>query len=64
MMRVFTLILALCLLPTATGCQPEVSRDELGTVLEEVPVVTGSEEPYELPELDVRDTNKQKESTQ
>jgi hypothetical protein len=35
----------------ASGCGPDVSRSDLGTVVYEVPTVAGADEPYQLPEL-------------
>lgn len=43
-------VLLLAFLPLY-GCGPEVSRDELGEVVFEVPVVPGAEEAYPLPNL-------------
>jgi len=37
--------------PLSWGCGPSGDRDDLGTVLEEVPEVSGAEEPFEMPEL-------------
>jgi len=36
----------------ATGCGPRLSRQDLGTVLEEVPQVPGSDEPFRVPGLE------------
>jgi len=38
-------------LPLLWGCGPSVDRDDLGTVLEDVPEVPGSEDPFKMPEL-------------
>ena len=43
---------AVCLAGAAGGCGPEVEREDLGTVVFEVPVVAGSETPYPIPDLD------------
>jgi hypothetical protein len=42
-----TLLLTLML----PGCGPKLSKTELGTVVFEVPQVTGADKPYEMPEL-------------
>jgi hypothetical protein len=36
---------------TTTGCGPNVSRSDLGTIVFEVPTVAGAEEPYRLPDI-------------
>jgi hypothetical protein len=41
----------LFLLASLVGCGPQVSREELGTVLKELPKVPGAGQPYEMPEL-------------
>ena len=43
--------LALLTLPFISGCGPELSQDDLGTVIYAVPKVAGSEEPYPMPQL-------------
>lgn len=50
-MRLFWICASLSLLIAAAlpGCGPAVSRDELGTVVFDVPKVEGAEEPYQLP---------------
>ena len=42
----FVVLAAALVLP---GCGPELSEEELGTIVYEVPKVSGSEAPYELP---------------
>jgi len=42
--------LMVCLL-LASGCGPTVSREDLGTILDEIPEVPGAEKPFKLPEL-------------
>jgi len=37
--------------PLLWGCGPSVDEDDLGTVVEEVPEVPGSDKPFEMPEL-------------
>ncbi len=49
-MRLFR-SLTFCLLLMA-GCGPAVPREDLGTVLDEVPKIPGVGQPDELPELD------------
>jgi hypothetical protein len=45
-------LLAFCVLSLAgTGCGPAVSREELGTVLEQIPKVAGAQRPFPMPEL-------------
>lgn len=41
-------LLALC---AVSGCGPELSEEELGTVVFEIPDVPGADEPYEVPDL-------------
>jgi hypothetical protein len=41
----------LILLLLLGGCGPELSKHELGTVVFEVPKVSGSEGPYPMPQL-------------
>ena len=48
-MRRFIGILA-CL-ALLTGCEPSPPED-LGTILDEAPEIPGTDEPYEMPELD------------
>ena len=43
--------LTFCLLLVA-GCGPAIPREDLGTVVDEVPEVPGTEEPYEMPALE------------
>ena len=38
--------------PPLAGCGPAIPPEELGTVLEEVPEIPGSEKPFEFPESD------------
>lgn len=45
------LVAVLSALPVVPGCDSGVSRDELGTVLFEVPEVAGADELYIMPEL-------------
>ena len=45
---VFSLSILLLFL---TGCGPQLSKQDLGTVEFQVPRVAGSEEPYPLPQL-------------
>ena len=33
------------------GCGPELSKQDLGTVVFEVPKVAGADKPYEMPQL-------------
>jgi hypothetical protein len=40
---------SLVILVSLTGCGPELSKSDLGTVVFEVPKVSGSEEPYKMP---------------
>ncbi len=52
--RSFALILltaVLAVFPSLWGCGPQVSEEELGTVLNELPEVPGADEPFEMPEL-------------
>jgi hypothetical protein len=42
------LALLLSFSPVA-GCGPAIAPEDLGTVLEEVPEVPGTQQPYELP---------------
>jgi len=37
--------------PLLWGCGPSIDKDDLGTVVEEVPEVPGSDEPFAMPEL-------------
>jgi hypothetical protein len=39
------------LLVLLAGCGPELSKADLGTVVNDVPKVAGSEEPYQMPQL-------------
>ncbi|MCD4727728.1 MAG: hypothetical protein K8R46_08705 [Pirellulales bacterium] len=41
------LVLSICL----AGCGPELSERDLGTVVDEMPKVAGSEKPYPMPQL-------------
>jgi len=41
----------LILLLLMGGCGPELSKRELGTVVFEIPKVSGSEGPYPMPQL-------------
>ena len=43
------MVLLCCLL--GLGCGSGVSEDDLGTIVTEVPLVPGGEEPHPLPEL-------------
>ena len=43
---------SLGLLSTIIGCEQRIPKDELGTVVFEVPAVPGSDKPPPLPELD------------
>lgn len=38
-----------------TGCDPSVPPEDLGTLLDEAPEIPGTDEPYEMPELDRSD---------
>ena len=40
------------LLISLSGCGPELSKQDLGTVVFEVPKVAGADEPYRMPQLD------------
>lgn len=40
-----------CLLFLLSGCGPELSKQDLGTVVFEDPQVAGSDEPYLMPQL-------------
>jgi hypothetical protein len=33
------------------GCGPRLSVDELGTVVDRMPLIPGTERPYEMPQL-------------
>lgn len=48
MRRFLGLIVCLLLL---VGCGPAVSKEDLGTVLDDVPEIPAAEKPYEMPEL-------------
>jgi hypothetical protein len=39
------------LLVSLGGCGPELSKEDLGTVVFEVPKIAGAEEPYQMPQL-------------
>ena len=39
------------LLLLLSGCGPELSKTDLGTVVYELPKVAGSEQPYQMPQL-------------
>ncbi len=45
---VLSLLLFVVLL---SGCGPELSKNDLGVILPDVPKISGSDEPYQLPEL-------------
>ncbi len=60
MRRVIGISLFLTLL---TGCEPSVPPEDLGTILEEAPEIPGTDEPYEMPELD-RPAAEEKSSSQ
>lgn len=45
--RLAALIVLMCL----TGCGPELSQQDLGHVVYEVPKVAGADKPYPMPEL-------------
>ena len=49
--RIRWIWLALAALATLLGCEPTVSREELGQIVYEMPAVPGAERPYELPDL-------------
>jgi hypothetical protein len=51
------LLVSLVLLP---GCGPELSKNDLGTVVNELPKVAGADEPYHMSQLDVPEQNKDK----
>jgi hypothetical protein len=46
----FALLTSLMLLCLA-GCGPKLSKQDLGTVVFEVPKVAGAQKPYQLPQL-------------
>jgi len=48
MRQFFGLVACLLLI----GCGPGVSKDDLGTILEEVPEVPGAEQAFEMPQFD------------
>ena len=45
------LVLGLAVWIAVPGCGPNVSQSDLGTIVFEVPTVTGADEPYKFPEL-------------
>jgi hypothetical protein len=47
------LLVPIGLLPfTLTGCGPRLDSSEFGTILHEIPKVTGADKPYPMPQLD------------
>jgi hypothetical protein len=46
------------LLVTLGGCGPELSKSDLGTVIFEVPKVSGADKPYPMPKLTPPDEKK------
>lgn len=44
-------LMVLLILASLAGCGTEVSKDDLGTVVFEVPKVAGADKPYEMPQL-------------
>lgn len=46
---------ALLVLPWTVGCSPAIPEEELGTIHNDVPVVPGADQPYEMPELEEPD---------
>ena len=50
-MRNLLCLLILILLVLVGGCGPELSKQELGTVVFEIPKISGSEGPYPMPQL-------------
>ncbi len=48
----FVWVVALLLpLVAISGCGPEVSRSDLGTILDQTPQLPGTDEPYALPKV-------------
>jgi hypothetical protein len=41
----------LAFLVLLAGCGPELSKNDLGTVIYDVPKVAGSDQPYPMPQL-------------
>jgi hypothetical protein len=41
----------LLILVALSGCGPQLSKEELGSVVFEVPKLAGSDEPYKMPQL-------------
>jgi hypothetical protein len=46
-----TLSATVVLLSAVSGCNPGVSKKDLGTVVFKVPKVPGADQPYKLPKL-------------
>lgn len=45
------LAFSIFLISAVVGCRPSGPTEEMGTVVHEMPVVEGAEEPYIIPEL-------------
>jgi hypothetical protein len=51
-----SILLGLTALLPIVGCESRIPKEELGTVVFEVPAVPGSDKPPPMPELDNRDS--------
>jgi hypothetical protein len=51
MRRLLQLSIAISAFTVWTGCGPNLSSEEFGTVVEGIPQVKGADQPYEMPEL-------------
>ena len=51
-MRVWSLLMCCAVLMLVSGgCGPNVTTEDLGQIVFEVPEVTGADKPYDMPEL-------------